>query len=118
MIPIYWIDSPHRNAGQVSAERPGRITSEHSSLGWVAAKTEKARLQFWLILLMHAEDLAVQESALPLFDQFTDSRTVDVACRHRDVIARFGRFLHRNAALGRVSSSEELGFLQAPGSRF
>ena len=61
---------------------------------------------------------AVQEAALPLFDQFTDSRTVDVARRHRDVIARFQRFPHRNAALGRVSSAAELAFLQEPGSRF
>ena len=68
--------------------------------------------------LMHSEDLAVQEAALPLFDQFTDSRTVDVASRHRDVIVRFQRFPHRNAALGRVSSAAELAFLQTPGSRF
>jgi uncharacterized protein (DUF924 family) len=34
------------------------------------------------------------------------------------VIARFGRFPHRNAALGRMSSTEELAFLQTPGSRF
>ncbi|MCP9788179.1 DUF924 family protein [Cyanobium sp. Maggiore-St4-Cus] len=53
-----------------------------------------------------------------MFDQFTDSRTVDVASRHRDVIVRFQRFPHRNAALGRVSSAAELAFLQTPGSRF
>ena len=87
-------------------------------MGWVAAKTEQARRQFWLMPRMHSEALAVQEEALPLFDQFTDSRTVDVASRHRDVIARFGRFPHRNAALGRVSSAAELSFLQALGSRF
>jgi len=67
---------------------------------------------------MHAEELAVQDEALPLFERFSDSRTVDVASRHRDVIARFGRFPHRNAALGRISNAEELGFLQTPGSRF
>ena len=87
-------------------------------LGWLAAEPEQARRQFWLMPLMHSEDLAVQEAALPLFDQFTDSRTVDVASRHRDVIVRFGRFPHRNAALGRVSSAAELAFLQTPGSRF
>jgi uncharacterized protein (DUF924 family) len=36
----------------------------------------------------------------------------------RDVIARFGRFLYRNTLLGRLSSAEELAFLQTPGSRF
>jgi len=87
-------------------------------LGWLELEQERPRRQFWLMPLMHSEDLAVQEAALPLFDQFTDSRTVDVASRHRDVIVRFGRFPHRNAALGRVSSAAELAFLQTPGSRF
>jgi uncharacterized protein (DUF924 family) len=86
--------------------------------GWVAAEPEQARRQLWLMPQMHSEDLAVQEAALPLFKQFTDPRTADFARRHRDVIAGFGRFLHRNAALGRVSSGAELVFLQTPGSRF
>jgi len=87
-------------------------------LGWLEAEAEQARRQFWLMPLMHSEDLAVQEAALPLFEQLTDPRTADFARRHRDVIARFGRFPHRNAVLGRVSSAEELAFLQKPGSRF
>ena len=37
---------------------------------------------------------------------------------HRDIIARFGRYPHRNAALGRVSSAEEIAFLMQPGSSF
>jgi len=86
--------------------------------GWLEAEPEQARRQFWLMPLMHAEDLAVQEAALPLFERFADPRTADFARRHRDVISRFGRFPHRNAVLGRVSSAEELAFLQTPGSRF
>jgi uncharacterized protein (DUF924 family) len=87
-------------------------------LGWLEAEPEQARRQFWLMPLMHSEDLEVQEAALPLFEQLTDPRTADFARRHRDVIARFGRFPHRNAALGRLSSTDELAFLQTPGSRF
>ena len=86
--------------------------------GWLEAEAEQARRQFWLMPLMHTEDLAVQEAALPLFERFSESRTADFARRHMDVIARFGRFPHRNALLGRVSSAEELAFLQTPGSRF
>jgi uncharacterized protein (DUF924 family) len=86
--------------------------------GWLEAEPEQARRQFWLMPQMHAEDLAVQETALPLFERFSDPRTADFARRHRDVIARFGRFPHRNAALGRVSSAEEVAFLQTLGSRF
>jgi uncharacterized protein (DUF924 family) len=43
---------------------------------------------------------------------------VDYARRHHDIIARFGRFPHRNALLGRVSTPEELEFLKQPGSTF
>jgi uncharacterized protein (DUF924 family) len=86
--------------------------------GWLEAEPEQARRQFWLMPLMHSEDLAVQDAALPLFERFSDSRTADFARRHRAVIARFGRFPHRNAALGRVSNAEELAFLQTPGSGF
>ena len=84
---------------------------------WGEAPASAGR-QIWLMPLMHNEDLAVQEAALPLFERFSDPRTADFARRHRDVIASFGRFPHRNAALGRGSSAEELAFLQTPGSGF
>lgn len=86
--------------------------------GWLAAEPQQARRQFWLMPQMHSEDLAVQEAAIPLFEQFTDARTAEFARRHHDVIARFGRFPHRNGLLGRMSSVEELAFLETPGSRF
>jgi len=84
--------------------------------GWLEAEPEQARRQFWLMPLMHAEDLAVQEAALPLFERFSDPHTADFARRHRDVIARFGRFPHRNTVLGRVLSAEDLAFPQTPAS--
>jgi uncharacterized protein (DUF924 family) len=40
------------------------------------------------------------------------------ALLHRDIIRRFGRFPHRNAALGRASTPEEIEFLKRPGSGF
>jgi uncharacterized protein (DUF924 family) len=71
----------------------------------------------------HAEDALMQERAVALFTElaaehpgFEDMR--DYAHRHRGVIARFGRFPHRNAILGRASTLEELEFLRQPGSRF
>ena len=110
-----WRDSAMAFAGDPQALA---LSLRAVELGWLAAEPEQARRQFWLMPLMHSEELAVQEAALPLFERFSDPRTADFARRHRDVIARFGRFPHRNAALGRVSSSEELAFLQTPGSRF
>ena len=66
----------------------------------------------------HAEDIAAQRTALVLFRELGNADLLQWAQKHHDVIARFGRFPHRNAALGRVSSPEELAFLQQPGSRF
>jgi uncharacterized protein (DUF924 family) len=70
----------------------------------------------------HAEDMATQRESLALFAKLppspTSARYVDYARRHHDVIARFGRFPHRNAILGRVSSAEERAFLEQPGSGF
>jgi uncharacterized protein (DUF924 family) len=70
----------------------------------------------------HAEDLASQEAALELFEELErndpGSDLLSFARRHHDIIARFGRFPHRNAILDRVSTPEEREFLQQPGSRF
>lgn len=71
----------------------------------------------------HAEDLAMQARAVELFQLLTQSREgfesmLDYAQRHQEVIARFGRFPHRNAILGRDSTPEEAAFLLQPGSSF
>ena len=110
-----WRDSAMAFTGDCQAQA---LSLKAVELGWLETEPEQARRQFWLMPLMHSEDLAVQEVALPLFERFSDPRTTDFARRHRDVIARFGRFPHRNAILGRVSSAEELAFLKTPGSRF
>ena len=44
--------------------------------------------------------------------------SLDSACEHRELIRRFGRFPHRNAVLGRVSSAAESAYLEAGGKRF
>ncbi len=66
----------------------------------------------------HSEDLADQERSVALFARLGEPEWLDHAVRHRAVIRRFGRFPHRNAALGRASTAEELAFLQEPGSAF
>ncbi len=71
----------------------------------------------------HAEDIAAQAQSVRLFTDLAAAAPeladmLDYAQRHHAVIARFGRFPHRNALLGRDSSAEELAFLQQPGSRF
>jgi uncharacterized protein (DUF924 family) len=56
--------------------------------------------------------------SLPLFERYTSKLTYEYAVKHRDIIARFGRFPHRNTMLGRPSSHEENQFLTQPGSSF
>jgi uncharacterized protein (DUF924 family) len=110
-----WRDTAMAFAGDPQALA---LSLRAEALGWLEAEADQPRRQFWLMPRMHAEDLSVQEAALPLFERYTDPRTAAFAGRHRDVIARFGRFPHRNAALGRLSTAEEVAFLQTPGSRF
>ena len=110
-----WRDTPLAFAGDDQALALSQAAEQR---GWLEAEVERPRRQFWLMPRMHSEDAAIQDAALPLFARFTDSRTRAMAQRHRDLITRFGRFPHRNAILGRVSSREELAFLQTPGSSF
>jgi uncharacterized protein (DUF924 family) len=70
----------------------------------------------------HAEDMASQRESLRLFASLrsgADGKSnIEWAKRHYDIIARFGRFPHRNGILGRESTAEEIEFLKQPGSGF
>jgi uncharacterized protein (DUF924 family) len=70
----------------------------------------------------HSESLADQLRACELTEPLAKYPETDdafrYACAHRDIIARFGRFPHRNALLGRESTAEEVEFLKQPGSAF
>jgi uncharacterized protein (DUF924 family) len=67
--------------------------------------------QFMLMPMMHSEDITIQDRSLPLFKAHTGEMTYDYAVRHHEIVARFGRFPHRNHVLGRPSSDEEQTFL-------
>lgn len=83
---------------------------------------------FHYLPLEHSESLADQEESVRLTGTLMDA--VDpkhrapfegfwhYAVSHRDIIARFGRFPHRNRLLSRPSTPEEIAFLQTPGSSF
>lgn len=74
------------------------------------------RLRLFLYMpFEHSEDPADQDRAVELFTALGDAETLKYAVAHRDVIARFGRFPHRNAALGRTNTPEEQAWLDAGG---
>jgi uncharacterized protein (DUF924 family) len=78
----------------------------------------------WFLYMpfVHAEDHAAQRRSLELFANLAETgglaEPLEWARRHANVIARFGRFPHRNAIMGRLSTPEERAFLAQPGSRF
>src|SRR3546814_6955322 len=73
---------------------------------------------FLYLPLEHSENLKDQEDCVRLMAGLQDGGELLLyAERHRDIIARFGRFPHRNAILGRESSEAELTFLSPPNSR-
>ena len=79
--------------------------------GFDQALPEKRR-GFVYLPLEHSEDLADQEHSVELFDALGDETMADYARRHLAVIARFGRFPHRNPVLGRQSTQEEQDYLE------
>lgn len=78
---------------------------------------------FFYLPFEHSESLADQARCVELVQAMVDpdprrADFLDYAKRHQAVIARFGRFPHRNKILGRESTPDEIVFLQQPGSSF
>lgn len=105
----------------------GDVRALASAQRMTAAGTDRLLIPvqryFVYMPFMHAEDLAMQQRSLILFRQLHAESgefegTLDYAVRHHDIVARFGRFPHRNRILGRASTAEELAFLRLPGSGF
>ncbi|RMG95019.1 MAG: DUF924 domain-containing protein [Deltaproteobacteria bacterium] len=93
------------------------------------AKMPRIHRAFVLMPLMHSESIEDHDEAVARFEALVedaaDSPRADLyrnflhyEHKHRDIVARFGRYPHRNEILGRRSTAEELAFLEQPGSRF
>lgn len=117
-------DTPRAFAGD-SLARP--LLRDGLDRGWDRRLAPIQRV-FAYLIFEHSEDLSLQNRAVGLFTDLLneaadDERAVfasylDFAERHQRIIARFGRFPHRNAILARSSTDEEQAFLREPGSRF
>ena len=70
--------------------------------------------QFLYLPFMHSETLDDQERSVRLYQQPGLEDSLRFARHHRDLIARFGRFPHRNAILGRISTADEIAYLASP----
>ena len=119
----------HRDSGQMYAQDDLalRVALQGIAEGdpWGRRYRE---LQFFLMPLMHAEDVGIQRLCCRMFgralaeasdaDLTAAAGGVSYAEKHRVIVERFGRFPHRNALLGRQSTPEEAVFLEEPGSSF
>ncbi|MBI1383839.1 MAG: DUF924 family protein [Rhizobiales bacterium] len=75
---------------------------------------DTVRRKFLLMPFQHSEVIEDQELAVRLFADIGDADALKFAEMHRDIVRRFGRFPHRNAVLGRVSTPEEKALLAGP----
>jgi uncharacterized protein (DUF924 family) len=122
------LDQFTRNAFRGSARAfAGDAMASQTARALVASGLDRkltgVQRMFVYLPFEHAEDRAHQRTSLQLFEQLGRDEPalaglLEWAQRHHDIVERFGRFPHRNAALGRASSSDELEFLQQPGSGF
>jgi uncharacterized protein (DUF924 family) len=109
----------HRGSAQAFAgdELARQLAREAIACGEDAHLSADERL-FLYLPFEHSEELADQELSVRLHEQLGNTDWTRYALAHRDLVARFGRFPHRNAALGRSSTPEELEAMSAPMGRF
>jgi len=77
-----------------------------------------AQKAFLYMPYMHSESVLIHQLAVQLFSKPGLEANLEFELQHKAIIDRFGRYPHRNKILGRVSTEEELAFLQEPGSSF
>lgn len=82
------------------------------------ALMDATQRQFLYMPFMHSEDADDQDRCVELMQETSNAEAVDYAEQHKAIIDRFGRFPHRNEALGRETTAEEAAFLKQPGSSF
>ena len=106
----------YRKSGHAFATDPKAraIARRAAENGW-HTRGEPIMRQFMLLPFQHSEDLADQDYGLTLAEPLGDAELIKWHRIHRDIIARFGRFPHRNPMLGRTTTAEEQAFLDDGG---
>lgn len=105
-----------------ASDAPARAVARHARERGFAHGMPPVRRWFFYLPFEHSEDLADQGLSLRLHATLPDdadkASAMDWARRHYDIIARFGRFPHRNPVLRRISTPEEEAFLRLAESAF
>ncbi|QPC86675.1 DUF924 family protein [Mesorhizobium sp. NBSH29] len=101
----------YRATGKAFASDPLALALARAALaGSLDQQLDAVHSRFLFMPFMHSEHLADQERCVELF-QTQGGDSLKYAIEHRDIIARFGRFPHRNKVLGRETTAEEKAFL-------
>lgn len=98
-----------------AADPLARAVAERAIARGFDRQTPLRERQFFYLPFEHSESLTDQERCVALFRATGDAEAVKWAELHADIIRRFGRFPHRNAALGRATTPEEQAFLDSGG---
>ena len=106
----------HRGSAEAFAGDPAALilAQEAVALGLDVQVNPEWRFFFYMPF-MHSESLAIHQRYLKYFRATKNPGLIDFELAHRDVLARFGRYPFRNAALGRKSTAEERAYLKKRG---
>ena len=108
-----------RGSAQAFAQDPAALAlARHAIAEGDHVGTSRERRLFLYLPFEHSENQADQEMCMALFTALGDDELTEYARRHKVIVDRFGRFPHRNEALGRQSTDEEVAFLKEPNSSF
>jgi uncharacterized protein (DUF924 family) len=113
----------HRGSGEAFAADPAARRIVRQLIKGDHKRFHLAERMFLYLPLEHSEEIADQDLSVLLFAELAVEApealkpmfraTLDYATRHRDVIRKFGRYPHRNAAVGRKSTAKENAHLKA-----
>ena len=118
MLDQFWRNIYFDTAGAFAQDAQALTLAQELVASGQDYVLESARRVFAYMPYMHSESPLIHAQAMALFAQPGMEGTLDYERRHKAIIDQFGRYPHRNAILGRVSSPQELEFLRGPGSSF
>ena len=109
----------YRNTAQAFAQDSMALVLAQEAIAKGADRELSAIERSFLYLpFMHSESRLIHQQAERLYRENGARNNYDFELKHKAIIDRFGRYPHRNAILGRASTTEEIEFLKQPGSSF
>ena len=108
----------HREEAEAFAQDKMALVLAQEALALGADRAvEREWAPFFYLPFMHAESVMIQDEGVRLYEAYGDQEQLDFMRKHREAIARFGRFPFRNAALSRPSTPEEAQYMAEAGDR-